>query len=116
MFRKEDISLKIREQLQQKRQQSKGFRILTSKYTLATVVFVAISLFFSDNGLLFLLQKKADLRQQREAIHWYDQEIHRLDRRLEQLTQEKDSIEQYAREHYLFHEPDEVIYVVVDEE
>ena len=108
--------MKLKQQLKQKREQSRWFRILTNKYTLATLAFVVISLFFADNGLLFLMQKKADLRQQREAIQWYDAEINRLDRRLEELTQEKDSIERYAREQYLCHEKDEVIYVVVDEE
>lgn len=108
--------MKLKQIIRTKREQNRWLRILTNKYTLATLVFVGLLFFLSDNGLLLLIKKKLDLREQRKTIEWYDQEIAKLDRRLEELTQEKDSIERYARENYLFQESDEVVYLVVDED
>ena len=108
--------MKLKQKFNNKRAQSRWFRILTNKYSLATLVFLSLLFFLSDNGLVRLLRKHWELRQQRQLIEWYDQEIFRLDRRLEELTENRDSIERLARENYFFQEPDEVVYLVVDED
>lgn len=116
VLNKEGNFLKLKQKFNDKRAQSRWFRILTNKYSLATLVFLSLLFFLSDNGLVRLLRKHWELRQQRQLIEWYDQEIFRLDRRLEELTENRDSIERLARENYFFQEPDEVVYLVVDED
>ena len=116
VLNKEGNFLKLKQKFNNKRAQSRWFRILTNKYSLATLVFLSLLFFLSDNGLVRLLRKHWELRQQRQLIEWYDQEIFRLDRRLEELTENRDSIERLARENYFFQEPDEVVYLVVDED
>ena len=116
VLNKEGNFLKLKQKFNDKRAQSRWFRILTNKYSLATLVFLSLLFFLSDNGLVRLLRKHWELRQQRQLIEWYDQEIFRLDRRLEELTENRDSIERLARENYVFQEQDEVVYLVVDED
>ena len=116
VLNKEGNFLKLKQKFNDKRAQSRWFRILTNKYSLATLVFLSLLFFLSDNGLVRLLRKHWELRQQRQLIEWYDQEIFRLDRRLEELTENRDSIERLAREHYFFQEQDEVVSLVVDDE
>lgn len=105
----------LKKRWNEKRMASRWLRILTDKYTVATVVFVVVVVFTDANSLLRLLGKKWDLYRQERTIEHYRREISDLDRRLEELTRQRDSIERFAREQYYFQEKDEVVYLVEEE-
>ena len=51
------------------------------------------------------------LRQER-VIRQYGRDIEELDRKLDQLTSDRDSLEKFAREEYYFHRENEEVFIV----
>ena len=76
------------------------FKVLKNKYFIATFVFLMWILFFDTNNLISWYR---DLKQ----LAWQNRQ---------KLTSNKDSLEKFAREQYLFHEAGEDVYVIADEQ
>lgn len=72
--------------------------------------------------MLFLVLKKDNiitwvnagltLNRQNRQIENYRQEIDDLDGKIKTITSNKDSLETYAREEFLFAEPGETVYII----
>ena len=54
--------------------------------------------------------------QQERQKEYFKEAIKVTDEKLKELTSNKDSLEKFAREQYLFHEKDEEIFLVVEDE
>lgn len=105
------IFSQFREKYRQWKQHPIG-KVLLNKYFIVGFIFLAWVCFFDTNNVGELLRSRATLRSQRRQIEFYEQEISKMDRKLEQLNSERDSLEKFAREEYFYLQDGEEIYVI----
>lgn len=96
---------------------SSRFKDLWQQHGFFRFAIVAVGLF-----MLFLVLKKDNiitwvnagltLNRQNRQIENYRQEIDDLDGKIKTITSNKDSLETYAREEFLFAEPGETVYII----
>ena len=53
-----------------------------------------------------------DIKAQERAIEQYNAEIEEMDKRINMLKTDKDTLEKFAREHFHFAAPGEDVYVI----
>ncbi len=90
----------------------KILRILKNKWLIASVIFLFIVFFTESNNLITLIRGYKELGAQERQKRYYKKAIKVTEENLQELTSNKDSLEKFAREQYLFHEADEDIFVV----
>ena len=90
----------------------KIFRILTNRYVIATLVFVAVIVFFDQ----FNLRQQIALHKERKA---QEVEIQRLQTSIAQykdslrmVTEDREGMERIAREKYYMKRDNEVVYKI----
>ncbi|HJB43926.1 MAG TPA: septum formation initiator family protein [Candidatus Coprenecus merdipullorum] len=97
----------------EKRETRRKFvRVLTNKYFIVTLVFAVIVLFVDRNNLIRWAGDYLEVLRQERVIRQYGRDIEELDRKLDQLTSDRDSLEKFAREEYYFHREDEEVFIV----
>ena len=77
---------------------------------IATAIFLVVLLVKKDSVLRWV-QTGFELRRQRKEIEYYQKQIRDLDSRIEGLSTNRDTLEAYAREHLLFAEPGDDVYL-----
>lgn len=102
----------LREKVALAKQNHRYARILLNKYAILTLIFLVWILFLDNNNVLVWLRTQHTLRRQKAHIEMLEREIDRTEARIEQLSTQRDSLEQFAREQYLFHEQGEDVYIV----
>ena len=93
--------------------ESKVFKFIRNKYVLATTFFLVWVLFIDTNNIFVWMNDLKTVVQQEKQKEYYREAIRQTDEKLNQLTSNKDSLEKFAREQYLFHEKDEEVFVIV---
>ncbi|MBP5693281.1 MAG: septum formation inhibitor [Bacteroidales bacterium] len=97
-----------------------GFRqvikVLKNKYFIVTAAFLIWIFFFDTNNLISWYRDLKQLGWQNRQKVYYQDAIRQADEKLQELASNKDSLEKFAREQFLFHEAGEDVYVVEDEE
>ena len=68
--------------------------------------------FLSNDSLLRWVKSLFELRSQKSEIEYLRQENAKLDLKIQQLTDETDSLEQFARETFLFAAPTDDVFIV----
>ena len=94
----------------------KTLRILKNKWLIATVIFLLIVFFAESNNIFSLLKGYRELGAQERQKRYYKEAIKGADENLQELASNKDSLEKFAREQYLFHEQDEDVFVIEEEQ
>ena len=102
---------RIKDKYRQWKQHPVG-KVLLNKYFIVGIVFLVWICFFDTNNVGQMLRSRATLRSQRQQIEFYEQEIARIDRQLNQLQSEKDTLEKFAREEYYYQLSGEDVYVI----
>ena len=92
-----------------RRHKRKFVRVLTNKYFIVSFVFAVIVLFVDRNNLIRWAGDYLEVLRQERVIRQYGRDIEELDRKLDQLTSDRDSLEKFAREEYYFHREDEEV-------
>lgn len=87
---------------------------MRNKYTVVTVFFLVWVLFVDTNNLFVWINDLNTVSTQERQKEHYRQAIKQTDEKLNELTSNKDSLEKFAREQYLFHQKDEEIFLVVE--
>ena len=94
----------------------KIFRILANRYVIATLVFVAVIVFFDQ----FNIRQQIALHRERKA---QEVEIQRLQTSIAQykdslimVTEDREGMERIAREKYFMKRDNEVVYKIADKE
>lgn len=87
-------------------------KVLTNKYFIVTFIFAVIVLFVDRNNLIRWAGDYLEVLRQERVIRQYGRDIEELDRKLDQLTSDQDSLEKYAREQFYFHREDEEVFIV----
>ena len=81
---------------------------------LATAVFLLLVGFLNQNNFVRWIKAGIEIRQQEKQMERYQREIKEMDNQIHGLTTSKDSLEQYAREHFNFAEPGDDVYLEED--
>lgn len=79
---------------------------------LATGVFIIMVGFVNQNNIVRWAKSGSEIKRQNRQIEKYNKEIEQMDAQIKGLKSDKDSLERYARENFLFAEPGDDVYVV----
>ncbi len=90
---------------------NKARKLLTDKYLIVILVFVAVYVFVSDQSLIKCLQRAKQIRQTQEQLRTARADTEHALHMMEVL-QDTDSLEQFARERYGMHANNEDVYRV----
>lgn len=83
------------------------------KYMLwSSAAFLVIVCFLLHDNLFNWIHAGFVIRQQHRQIERYEADIKELDRQIESMSTDRDTLEKYARETFLFAEPGDDVYVV----
>lgn len=91
---------------------SRFVAVLKNKYILATFFFLVWILFFDSNNLFTWYSNLREVAAQEKQKKYYRESIRRTDEMLQELSSNRDSLEKFAREQYLFHKDDEDVFVI----
>ena len=81
------------------------------KYVITLLVFLVVFLFIGDQSLIHFMRRGREIRHLEEQRDMYRQGAEKAQQEM-LLLQNPDSLEQYAREHYYMHTPNEDIFLV----
>lgn len=81
----------------------------------STVAFLVIICFFRHDNLIRWIKAGFTIRKQEKQIEWYNKEIADLDKQIEAMSTDRDTLEKYARETFLFAEPGDDVYLIPDD-
>lgn len=87
-------------------------KVLLNKYFLVGAFFLVWICFFDTNNVGRMLRTRRTLQSQQRQIEFYEQEISQMERKLEQLRSQRDSLEKFAREEYYYLKDGEDVYVI----
>ena len=59
--------------------------------------------------------REEKIAKQEKQIEWYNQEIKELDKQIEAMSTDRDTLEKFARERFLFAEPGDDVYLIPDD-
>jgi len=79
-----------------------------------TVLFLGLWLVGSGNTFIHWAKAGAEIRRQEKMIEEYERQNAEMDRRINMLKTDRDTLEKFAREHFNFAAPGEDVYVVED--
>lgn len=89
-------------------------KYVVNKYVLTLLVFAFIFVFVGEQSLIKGIKRGRQIRQTEHEIEAANQAIESARRQINSL-QQIDSLEKFAREHYLMHKDNEDIYLVDEE-
>ncbi len=105
------IFTKIGEKYREWKQHPVG-KVLLNKYFVVGFIFLVWICFLDTNNVGQMIRARVTLRRQQRQIEFYKREISNMDRKLQQLRSERDSLEKFAREEYYYHQDGEDVYVI----
>ncbi len=85
------------------------------RYAAVVTALIAVFLFLKKDNVLTWIQAGFTLRKQQRQIEWYQEDNRRLDEHMRVLKQQRDSLEQFAREEFYFAAPGEDVYIVEEQ-
>lgn len=77
----------------------------------ATAVFIILIGFLNDNNLVRWVKAGFELRKQNRQIETFRKEIETMDEKIRMLSNDKDTLEEFAREHFYFARPGDDVYI-----
>ena len=80
--------------------------------TAVTAVALLILTFGPGNNLIHWIGARLEIASQRRQIEQYGREIEEMDRRIDMLRSDRDTLEKFARERFHFAEPGGDVYIV----
>ena len=87
-------------------------RKLNNRYVYTTLLFVMVILFIDQFNLFEQIRLHKALKDQRQQIEYYEQEVSQSQQYLDALQNDTATMEQVAREQYLMKRDNEVIYLI----
>ena len=92
--------------------QEKDIRSSFLRYAIVLTALFVLFLILKKDSIITWVQTRANLRSQEKQIEWYKKDNDRLDKKIKTLTQDRDTLEQYAREQFYFSQEGDDVYVV----
>ena len=90
-------------------------RLLTNKFLLATAAFAVWMIFFDQNDLASIRERRAKLQDTKETIARLEKEVGQMDAERRALQTDPNKLETFAREKYRMKRDGEDLYVVEEE-
>ncbi len=87
-------------------------KFVRNKYLVTGLAFVIWITFFDSNNLIEWSRVVLNIGQQESQKEYYKESIKNTEEKLRELSSNRDSLEKYAREQYLFMADDEEIFIV----
>lgn len=94
----------------------KVFRILTNRYVIATLVFLAIIIFFDQFNIRQQIALHRERKAQEVEIQHLLTGIAQYKDSLRMVTEDREAMERIAREKYFMKRDNEVVYKIVNKE
>lgn len=79
-----------------------------------TVLFLGFKFIGPKGTITHWIKAKAEIRRQEKQMEQYRREIVAMDKDINELKNNKDSLEKFAREQFHFAAPDEDVYLIKD--
>ncbi len=76
-----------------------------------TAVFALWITFKPGTNVIRWVQSAMEIRRQEKQMRMYREEIDRMEHRIEMLTSDRDTLEEFAREEFYFAEPGDDVYI-----
>ncbi|MDD2798935.1 MAG: septum formation initiator family protein [Bacteroidales bacterium] len=86
-----------------------------AKYIIAFLIFGFIIIFWDENNLIYRWTLDRKIHQLKGDIEHYNTIIDESTQQLEQLQNDSDKLEKYARENYLMKQKEEDIFIVEEQ-
>ena len=77
----------------------------------ATAVFIILIGFLNEDNLVRWVKAGFELKRQNKQIETYSREIEIMDEKIRMLSNDKDTLEEFAREHFNFARPGDDVYM-----
>jgi len=90
----------------------KVVKVLTNKFLITTVAFVAWVVYFDQNDWMTLQQRQKELNGVKDNISYLNGEIARMSAERHDLLTDHYKLETYAREHFRMKHDNEDVYVI----
>jgi cell division protein DivIC len=90
----------------------KVFKVITNKYFITSVAFIAWTVFFDQNDWMTLQQRQHELNGVKDNIAYLNTEINRMSAERQDLLTNGKKLETYARENYRMKHDGEDVYVI----
>lgn len=78
----------------------------------ATLFFLVVMTFFTKNSFIRWIDAGMQLRNQRRLIEYYQKDIDRMDLKIRQITNDRDTLEGFARERFGFTKPGDEVFIL----
>lgn len=82
------------------------------RYAIVATVLFLLFLFLKKDSIITWVQAGFTLRQQRRQIENYERENAELDKKIQMMKENRDTLERYAREQFYFAEPGDDVYII----
>lgn len=89
-----------------------AWRFVLNKYTYVSAIFLLIVCVFDTNNLGVYIRTQKRLSDQKRQIRAYQQDIKSIEKKLQALQSDRDTLETFAREEYLYHEEGEDVFYI----
>jgi cell division protein DivIC len=96
--------------------EQKWYRIITNKYLVSCILFMAWIILFDENSFMAHNQNRERLGELKAQKEYYIERIASDRKRLEELNAGKEQLEKFAREQYFMSKPDEDVFIVIQED
>ena len=75
-------------------------------------LFIILWIVGPGNTVIHWARSKSELRHQKKQVELYQKEIEQMRRQVEMLHNNRDSLEKFAREQFMFSAPGEDVFIV----
>jgi cell division protein FtsB len=90
----------------------KVWNVLTNKFFLTGVAFIAWMAYFDQNDFMLMQQRKKELQATKDNIAYLNTEIARMERENADIRTNPKKLEQFARENFRMKRDNEDLYVI----
>ena len=92
------------------------FSYLKNKYVLTVLAFLVWMMFFDRNDVFMQFSQRSKLSQMQQDKLYFKEEIEKNQKIMDDLMNNPEKLERFAREKYLMKKDDEDVYVITYEE
>ncbi len=103
-------------ELEEKDNKGRISKMLSYKYIIVTLLFLAWIIFFDENSIIAHQKNKNRLGELLQQKKYYKERIISDKQKLKDLNSGLEELEKFAREQYYMSKPDEDVFIVVEEE
>lgn len=90
--------------------------IVKNKFAITSLAFIVWMLFFDRNDLSSQMQYTKQKKSLEAEKEFYEKEILKVEKNLEELSSDPKKLEKFARENYLMKKDNEDIYILVEDD